>query len=225
MQCEGHQCIGSSGPVDAGSIRDDGPMEAETGVAWESCYMWVDDQPRVASGCLLACWYPSWFLSTQLLAVLMYFVLDMKKNWNEMVQRASPAPAAQPLFKACELILLETSKSRISTSHVSGDSSVFCTVLQDCLYMALLPGSETPWSPSMVPYRCHLCRFTKASLTSGSGWFVGFRELWLCGSGVDGESYTTEDGLGGSKDLLNNISEMTTADKKNSLFFHFKTII
>lgn len=35
---------------------------------------------------------------------------------------------------------------------------------------------------------------------------------------MDGESYTTEDGLGGSKDLLNNISEMTTADKK-ILFF------
>lgn len=74
----------------------------------------------------------------------------------------------------------------------------------------------------MVPYRCHLCRFTKASLTSGSGWFVGFHELWLCGSGVNGESYTTEDGLGGSKDLLNNISEMTTADKKKFSFFPFQ---
>lgn len=86
----------------------------------------------------------------------------------------------------------------------------------------------------MVPYRCHLCRFTKASLTSGSGWFVGDHELWLCDSGVNGESdllgslrkitHSTEDALGGSKDLLNNISEMTTAIK-NSLFFHFKTIL
>lgn len=78
----------------------------------------------------------------------------------------------------------------------------------------------------MVLYRCHLCRFTKASLTSGSGWFVGYHELWLCDSGINGESYTTEDVrlkrrlnfLGGSKDLLNNISDMTTAIKK-FLFF------
>lgn len=97
--------------------------------------------------------------------------------------------------------------------------------------MALLPGSETPGALSqhgslqMPPLQV----YKAASLTSGSGWLVGDHKLWLCDSGVYGESYplgslrktthTTEDDLGGSKDLLNSISETTTVIKKNLFFF------